>query len=81
MTTVISPLAVSSRVDQRAYGGLPDRAYTSQSNPVGTTKNPTRLHSGARAMHPKLNSTPWSTTYAVKRMPMSKSKSKRMPYG
>lgn len=50
----------------------PDR-YLGNANPVGNVLKPTRemapLEAGAnpRVQHPRLNTNPWSTSYAVKR--------------
>lgn len=69
----------------RKYGGLPDR-FTLPANPAVTGGASTRetapmeRNAPIRWMHPKLNTTPWSTSMAVKRrsIPPGKAKKVRM---
>jgi hypothetical protein len=76
-----------SKIGIRANGGLPDRYPTTQANPIGNTAHITRETlpvSGVatpRWKHPKLNATPWSMSYAVKRTPISPGKAKKVRHG
>jgi hypothetical protein len=76
--TTVKPGVMRSRVTAQ----LPDRWTGQFANPVGNTSGITRetrpvtASSTARTRHPKLNATPWSTSYAQKRTPLSESKSK-----
>lgn len=63
----------------RVSASLPDRWTGQYANPVGDVTRETRpvtASSTARVRHPKLNATPWSTSYAVKRQPLPERKSK-----
>ena len=76
----------NSYMRARAYGGLPDRYPSTQANPVASRQKITRPVSliptaPPRLLNPKLNATPWSTSYAVKRPVMSKSKTKKVRHG
>lgn len=75
----------ASTLASRVQGELPTRWSGFAANPVGTirvTKPSTLvLDSPPTVLHPKLNTKPWSTSYAVKRQPMSKRKSKKVRKG
>lgn len=79
-TTTVKYSVLASRV----RAGLPDR-YTGQwANPVGNANRPTRetaplyANAPARVQNPKLNTKPWSTSFAVKRKSMPAKTSKKM---
>jgi hypothetical protein len=71
----------------RVSAGLPGRWSGRLANPVGNVQRPTREtaplyeNAPARVQHPKLNGSPWSTSFAVKRKPVKKSASKKVPRG
>jgi hypothetical protein len=77
----------SSTMRARNYGGLPDRYPSTQANPVASSNKITRetisvsRQAPPRWQHPKLNYTPWSTSYAVSRPKMAKSKTKKVRHG
>lgn len=81
----MSPRA--SMMGTRTNGGLPDRYPSTQANPVGIQEHRTReilpyeASATPRWKHPKLNMTPWSSSYAVKRQPMSPGKAKKVKHG
>lgn len=84
MTNIIAPVVGASYIHQRLNGGIPDRAPTSQANPVGNTRRISRfgvVKDKARVLNPKLNHITWSSHYAQHRTPMSNRTSKGMPYG
>jgi hypothetical protein len=76
-----------SALASRVSTGLPDRWSGFAANPVGGTAAVTRAraplaaNAPARVQHPKLNTTPWSTSYAQKRQPVPARKSKGMRAG
>ena len=72
----------------RVNGGLPQR-YAGNANPV-VTDTGTEAYSVAtapltssdpRVQNPKLNTKPWSVSYAQTRKPMSKRKARKMKKG
>lgn len=75
-------MAANSILGPRLQGGLPRRIggtnYNSNpvGNPDGITRETVPLEKNAppRYQHPKLNTKPWSTSYAVKRKTPSKMK-------
>lgn len=73
-----------SYITARTYGGLPDRAPSWAANPAvhggGSTREtvPMERNAPIRWMHPKLNTTPWSTSMAIKRRPMAPRKAKKV---
>jgi hypothetical protein len=76
-----------SALGSRVTAGPPDRWTGRLANPVGHVRNPTRetaplsAMAPARVQHPKLNTSPWSTSFAVKRKPVKNSKSKGVAHG
>jgi hypothetical protein len=74
----------SSIMTARTNVGLPDRARTSQANPIGNPSRVTRETAPMmrdvppRVQHPKLNTVPWSTFYAVQRAPLPARKAKKV---
>lgn len=66
---------LASRVD----AGPPDRWSGVYANPVGNYQDPNR--GTPRQMHPKLNTSPWPVSYAVKRQAMPARKSKGVGKG
>jgi hypothetical protein len=69
----------ASVLASRVSAPMPDRWSGVYANPVGNYQDPNR--GTPRVTHPKLNTTPWSTSYAVKRKPMRKSASKKAGKG
>lgn len=81
---LVKPSQLSSRVS----GGLPQR-YAGNANPVATDQG-TQAYSVAtapmtstdpRVQNPKLNTKPWSVSYAQTRKPMSEKKARKMKKG
>lgn len=75
--TIVKPGIMSSKVT----ASLPDRWTGQYANPVGNPNQtrettPVMAISTARYRHPKLNATPWSTSYAQKRQPLPNKASK-----
>jgi hypothetical protein len=73
---------LASRVSAKTAG----RWSGFYANPVGSGKvtretAPLSANAPARVQNPKLNTTPWSTSFAQKRTPMKKSKSKGVAHG
>jgi hypothetical protein len=79
----------ASMLSSRVQAGLPSRwsgSYGS-ANPVGNPAATTRLRASLSTnapptvQHPKLNTTPWSTSYAQTRRPLRASASKKARKG
>jgi hypothetical protein len=66
---IVKPGIITSRIPM----GVPDRWSGFYANPVGSGK-PSRPT--ARDLHPKLNTTPWAYSYAVKRQSLPNKASK-----
>lgn len=66
----------TSQLGAQVRVGLPDRYSGRFANPTGFIQRPNRTRetlaltsASPRMRHPKLNGSPWSTSYAVKRKP------------
>jgi hypothetical protein len=83
MTTNVKPSALASRVSV----GLPTRWTGRFANPIGNVNQITRetaplaSNAPARVQHPKLNTSPWSTSMAVKRKALPAKASKNVRVG
>jgi hypothetical protein len=68
--TTVKPGIITSRIQM----GIPGRWSGVYANPVGRPARPTRAT--ARTLNPKLNTTPWAQSYAVKRKSLPNKASK-----
>lgn len=76
----------TSKLGSRVSGGLVGRWSGAFANPIGNGQvtretAPLASNAPARVQNPKLNTTPWSTSFAVKRRPMKTSASKGVRHG
>lgn len=70
----------------RVNAGITGRWSGFYANPIGSGKvtretAPLSSNAPARVQHPKLNTSPWPTSFAQKRKPMKTSASKKVSHG
>lgn len=77
----------TGNMSSRVQAGLPGRWSGRFANPVGDPAAPTRetaplyANAPARVQHPKLNMTPWSTSFALQRKALARNTSKKAVKG